>query len=42
MEYSDYNIIFSTENTAKLPKNTKMNEYAIKLEEGKQLLFGLI
>ena len=30
------------ENAAELPENTGMNEYAIKLEEGKQLPFGPI
>ena len=34
MEYSDYNNVFSAENVIKLPENTRMNEYAIKLEEG--------
>ena len=41
-EYSDYSDIFSVENEAKLPKNIGINEYAIKLEKGKQLLFGPI
>ena len=30
------------ENTAELPENTRMNEHAIELEEGKQPLFGPI
>ena len=30
------------ENTVELPKNTEINEYAIKLEEGKQPPFGSI
>ena len=34
-KYSDYNNIFSAENTAKLPKNTGINEHAIKLKEDK-------
>ena len=34
-EYSDYDNIFSVENTAKLPDNTGMNEYAIKLKKDK-------
>ena len=42
MEYSDYNDVFSTENAAKLPENTGMNEHTIELEEGKQLIFGPI
>ena len=42
VEYSDYSIVFSAENAAELPKNTEMNEHTIKLEEGKQLLFGPI
>ena len=41
-EYSDYSNVFSAENAAELPKNTGMNEYAIKLEEGKQPPFGPI
>ena len=32
-EYSDYNNVFSAENIMKLPVNTKMNEYAIKLKK---------
>ena len=35
-EYSDYNNVFSTKNMAKIPENTRINEYAIKLKEGKQ------
>ena len=42
VEYSDYNNIFLTENAAELPENTRMNEHAIELEEGKQPPFGLI
>ena len=30
------------ENVAKLPENSEMNEYTIKLEESKQLLFESI
>ena len=41
-EYSNYSNIFSAKNTAKLPKNTGMNEHAIKLEEGKQSPFSPI
>ena len=41
-EYSDYNNVFSVEYAAEFPKNSGMNEYAIKLEEGKQPLFGPI
>ena len=41
-EYSDYSNVFSVENATKLPENTGINEHAIKLEEGKQLPFGLI
>ena len=33
-EYSDYSNVFSVENVVKLPENTEMNEYTIKLEEG--------
>ena len=38
-EYSDYSDIFLAENAAELPKNTWMNEHAIKLEKGKQPSF---
>ena len=41
-EYSNYSNVFSAEYTAKLPENTGMNEHTIKLEEGKQPLFGPI
>ena len=41
-EYSDYSNIFSAENATELPKNTGINEHAIKLEEGKQPPFGPI
>ena len=41
-EYSDYNNVFSAEYVAELPGNTKINKYAIELEEGKQPLFGPI
>ena len=41
-EYSNYNNIFSIENTVELLENTGMNEHIIKLEEDKQLLFGPI
>ena len=38
-EYSNYNNVFLAENAAELLKNTEINEHAIKLKEGKQLLF---
>ena len=41
-EYSDYSDVFSVENAAELRENTGINKHAIKLEEGKQPLFGLI
>ena len=41
-EYSNYSNIFPVENVAKLPKNTEINEHAIKLEKDKQLPFGPI
>ena len=41
-EYSNYNNVFSAENAAELPDNLGMNEYTIKLKEGKQPLFGPI
>ena len=42
VEYFDYSDVFSAENAAELLKNIKMNEHAIKLEEGKQPPFGPI
>ena len=42
IEYSDYGDVFSAKNAAELPKNTGINEHAIKLEEGKQPPFGPI
>ena len=41
-EYSNYSNVFSVENTVKLPKNSEINKHGIKLEESKQLPFGLI
>ena len=41
-EYSDYNNVFSVEYAAELLENTRINEHIIKLEEGKQPLFGPI
>ena len=41
-EYFDYSNVFSAENAVELLENTEMNEHAIKLEEDKQLPFGLI
>ena len=42
VEYSDYSYVFSVENIAELLEKTGMNEHAIKLEKGKQPLFGPI
>ena len=42
VEYSNYSNVFSAENIAKLPENTRMNEHAIELEKGKQPPFGPI
>ena len=39
VEYSDYSNVFLMEYVAKLPENTGMNEYTIKLKESKQPLF---
>ena len=41
-EYSDYSDVFLAENAAELLEITRMNEYAIKLEKGKQPPFGPI
>ena len=41
-EYSDYSNVFLAENAAELPENTRINEHALKLEEGKQPSFGPI
>ena len=42
IEYSNYNNIFLVKYIAKFPENTRINEYIIKQEEGKQSLFGFI
>ena len=41
-KYSDYNNVFSAEYKVELSKNTRINKHTIKLEEGKQPLFGPI
>lgn len=38
-EYSNYNNIFSVENAIEFLKYTRINNYAIRLEKIKQLLF---
>ena len=38
-EYSNYSNVFSAKYAAKLLENTRKNEHAIKLEEGKQPSF---
>ena len=40
-EYSDYSNVFLAENIIELLENTGINKHTIKLEEGKQLPFGL-
>ena len=41
-KYSNYSDVFSVKNIAELPENTGINEYAIKLGDGKQPFFELI
>ena len=41
-EYSDYSDVFSMENAAELPENTRINKHVIKLEKVKQPPFGSI
>lgn len=41
-EYTNYSNAFSTKNIIKLAKHTKINNYAIKLENNKQSLFHSI
>ena len=41
IKYSDYSNIFLTENIAKLPEYTRINDHIIKQEKGKQPFFGL-
>lgn len=41
-EYSDFLNIFLEKKTLVLSKLTKFNQHAIKLQNGKQLLHGLI
>ena len=42
VEYSDYSNVFSAENIASLPENTKINKHIIIFEEDKQPPFSLI
>ena len=42
VEYFNYSNLFSAENIVELLENNKINDHAIKLEEDKQLSFGLI
>ena len=42
VEYSNFNNVFLVENIAKLSKNTRINEFAIKLEESNQTFFKFI
>ena len=39
VKYSNYSNVFSEENVVELLENTRINEHAIKLEEGKQPSF---
>ena len=39
VEYFNYSNVFSAENAAELPENTRINKHAIKLEEDKQPFF---
>ena len=41
-KYSDFTNVFSKEKALVLPKYTDINEYAIKLKDGKQPLYGPI
>ena len=41
-EYSDFLDIFSEKKALVLPELTKLNQYAIKLQDGQQLLHGPI
>ena len=41
-KYSNYSNVFSAKNIVEFLENTKINKYAIKLEEGKQLSFSSI
>lgn len=41
-EYFNYSNLFLTENAAKFPKYTRMNNYVIKLEKSKQPPFSPI
>lgn len=41
-EHSDYSDVFSLNLAMELPEYTDTNDYAIKLEEGKQLPYDLI
>lgn len=39
IKYLDYSNVFSEKSAAKLPKQTDINKYVIKLESGKQPLY---
>lgn len=41
-EYSDFSDVFLEEKASELPEITNLNQHAIKLEEGKQPLYGPI
>ena len=41
-KYFDYSNVFSAKNVVELLKNSRINEYAIKLKKGKQSPFGQI
>ena len=41
-KYADFADVFSKESAEMLPKRTGINKHAIKLEEGKQPLYGPI
>ena len=41
-KYSDFINVFLEKKALVLPEQTKFNQYAIKLEKGKQPLYGLI
>ena len=42
IKYSNYNNVFFVKNAIKLLENTRINKHAIKLEESKHPLLGLI
>ena len=42
MEYSNFSNVFSSDSTAEIPEDTRINNLSINLLDNKQPLYGLI